>query len=49
MASTAQEIVAPGFLAQYAPDLVIVMNGIYRDEIVAELAKLQLSPDVIAL
>lgn len=32
-AGTGQQIVAPQFLAEYRPDVVIVMNPIYRDEI----------------
>jgi SAM-dependent methyltransferase len=39
MAGTGQEVVMPEFLATYRPDLVIVMNPIYMDEIRAEMAK----------
>ena len=37
MAGTAQRIVPPDFLREYAPDLVIAMNPIYRDEIARDL------------
>ena len=37
MAGTGQEIVAPDFLMDYKPDIVIVMNPIYFDEIQQEL------------
>ncbi|MCL4805744.1 MAG: methyltransferase domain-containing protein, partial [Anaerolineae bacterium] len=33
MAGTGQEIVAPSFLKQYRPDVVIIMNPVYREEI----------------
>lgn len=33
VAGTAQQIVAPAFLREYKPDVVIVMNTIYEDEI----------------
>jgi SAM-dependent methyltransferase len=33
IAGTGQKIVSPDFLREYQPDLVIVMNPIYRDEI----------------
>ncbi len=35
---TGQEIVAPDFLTDYKPDVVILMNPIYRDEIAQMLA-----------
>lgn len=33
VAGTGQEIVAPGFLNDYMPDVVIVMNSMYLDEV----------------
>lgn len=39
-----QKIVDPGFLKQYIPDHVIVMNSIYRDEITMTLNNIGLSP-----
>jgi len=49
MPGTGQRIVAPSFLNEYRPDIVIVMNGIYLDEISRDLAELGLSPRVLAL
>lgn len=46
---TGQEIVAPAFLAQYRPDLVVVMNAVYRDEIARDLDRLGLAPELVAL
>ena len=48
MAKTGLEIIRPLALRDYRPDIVIVMNPVYREEIIAELAKLGLSPEVIA-
>jgi len=47
MAKTGQKIVAPEFLKEYQPGVVIVMNPVYRDEIAAQLAELGLTPEVI--
>lgn len=47
MPGTGQQIVGPEFLADYRPDTVIVMNPIYRSEIVAELNRLGLEPEVV--
>jgi len=49
MSGTGQKIVSPAFLQEYQPDVVIVMNGIYCDEIGQDLKKLGLSPEVIAV
>ena len=38
LAGGGQQIVAPEFLRDYRPDVVIIMNPIYRDEIQAALA-----------
>lgn len=46
MAGTGQEIVAPEFLSSYRPDVVIIMNPVYREEITQDLAKMGLSPDI---
>lgn len=46
---TGQRIVAPELLRENAPDLVIVMNPIYLDEIRGQLAGLGLHPQVEAL
>lgn len=47
MATTGQEIVGPSFLKDYRPGVVIVMNPIYRSEIVEELHRQGLDPEVI--
>lgn len=47
MAGTGQQIVAPEFLVDYRPDLVIAMNPIYLDEIRAKLDELGLDPELI--
>jgi SAM-dependent methyltransferase len=44
-----QEIVAPSFLKDYGPDLVVIMNPIYLDEIRSDLAKLGLAPELVAV
>jgi hypothetical protein len=44
-----QEVVAPEFLTDYRPGLVILMNPIYRDEIWAMLRDLGLSPELVAI
>lgn len=49
MAGTGQEIVAPDFLPSYQPDVVIVMNPIYREEIRRDLEKLGLTPDLLTV
>jgi SAM-dependent methyltransferase len=49
MAATGQRIVPPAFLTDYRPDVVIVMNPIYRDEIRAELDRLRVEADVVAV
>ncbi len=46
MAGTGHRVVAPDYLVQYKPDLVIIMNAIYRDEIEKELKVLNLSPEL---
>jgi SAM-dependent methyltransferase len=47
MAKTGLEIVGPSVLRDLRPDVVIVMNPVYREEITAELANQGLRPDVI--
>ena len=44
IAGTGQQIVAPQFLAQYQPDVVIVMSPIYLPEITARLQRLHVHP-----
>jgi SAM-dependent methyltransferase len=40
LAGTGQKVVPPAFLKEYRPDVVIVMNPIYRDEVGARLSQL---------
>lgn len=49
MAGTGQEIVAPSFLKEYRPDVVIIMNPVYREEITRDLAAMGLSPEIRTL
>jgi SAM-dependent methyltransferase len=47
MATTGQEIIGPERLVLAKPDVVIVMNPIYRQEIEADLQQLGLQPEVL--
>jgi SAM-dependent methyltransferase len=49
MAGTGQQIVAPAFLTEYQPDLVIVMNPVYTAEIRHDLESRGLSPELLAV
>jgi hypothetical protein len=49
VAGTGQRIVSPHFLGSYRPDVVIVMNPVYRDEIEKGLKGMDLSPEVLPL
>ena len=49
MAGTGQEIVAPEFLREYQPDVVIVMNPVYCDEIQKDLDRLGVQAELIPL
>src|SRR5690606_9752040 len=44
IAGTGQQIVAPEFLAEYRPDVVIVMSPIYLSEIEAQLDRMSARP-----
>jgi predicted phosphoribosyltransferase len=46
---TGQQIVAPSFLRDYRPDNVVIMNPVYRDEVVRELARQQCAPRVCTI
>jgi SAM-dependent methyltransferase len=48
MAGSGHEIVAPAFLREYRPDLVIAMNPIYLGEIGAELSALGVDADLVS-
>lgn len=49
MPATGQCIVAPSFLREYRPDVVIIMNAVYRDEITRDLNAMGLQPEILAL
>jgi SAM-dependent methyltransferase len=49
MPGSGQEIVAPEFLREYRPDLVVVMNAIYCDEIRGQLQSMGLEPEILAV
>ncbi|MBN1964164.1 MAG: methyltransferase domain-containing protein [Anaerolineae bacterium] len=49
MAGTGQEIVGPAFLQSYAPDVVIVMNPIYREEVRATLHDLGVAAELLTV
>ena len=44
-----KEIKSPQFLKSYDPQIVIVMNRVYVDEIREQLAGMGLEPEVVAL
>lgn len=49
MAGTGHRIVAPEHLIEHRPDLVVVMNPVYTDEIREMLAGMGLSPELVAV
>jgi len=49
MAGTGHEIVAPAFLREYQPELVVAMNAIYLDEIQADLDELGVGARLVAV
>ena len=49
MPTTGQRIVPPAALKEHRPDVVIIMNAIYRDEIAGELDRMALQPEILAL
>jgi len=46
---TGHEVVSPEQLREVKPDLVLVMNGIYTEEIRAQLRELGLEPELVAV
>ncbi len=44
---TGQEIVSPQSLAAYAPDVIVIMNPIYQDEIGREVDRMGLTSEII--
>ena len=49
MAGSGQEIVSPDFLRDYKPDVVIIMNPIYRKEIQQDLYCMGLTPRILTV
>jgi SAM-dependent methyltransferase len=49
MPASGHRIVGPQDLVELKPDVVIVMNPIYREEIAGDLAKLGLAPRILAV
>jgi 2-polyprenyl-3-methyl-5-hydroxy-6-metoxy-1,4-benzoquinol methylase len=47
LTGTGQEIVSPMFLQQYAPQSIVLMNPIYRDEIRQTMRKLDLTAEIL--
>lgn len=47
LAGPGHQILAPAELERYRPDMVIVMNPIYLDEIGADLARMGLEPELV--
>ncbi len=49
MAGTGQKVVAPAFLKEYQPDLIILMNPLYRREVQRDLEKMGVSANILAV
>lgn len=49
IAGTGQRIVSPEFMTDYKPDVVIVMNPVYCDEINCVLEGLKLKPEIVTV
>ncbi len=49
MAKNGQKVVSPDFLAEYRPDLVILMNPLYDKEVQAVFTRFGLSPTIISV
>ena len=46
---TGHRIVPPAELREFRPDVVVIMNPIYRAEIQADLSGIGLYPEVVAI
>src|SRR5262245_3900127 len=49
MPGTGHKIVAPEYLKERRPDVIIVMNPIYRDEIRSDIQKMNIAAEVITV
>lgn len=47
VAGTGQKIVQPEFLLEYQPDIIIVMNSVYKDEIKQQVHDLRLNSELM--
>jgi len=46
---TGQEVVSPEFLKQYRPDVLLIVNPNYRDEISHQVSALGIVPDLLSI
>ena len=46
---TGQKVVSPEFLKQYRPDVLLIVNPNYRDEISRQVAELDLHPETLTI
>jgi SAM-dependent methyltransferase len=46
---SAQQVVSPNFLKDYRPDVVLIMNGNYYEEIRRQLSSLALNPELLVV
>lgn len=46
---TGQKVVAPDFLKEYQPDVILLMNPIYEEEVSRDLNVLGLNPDILPI
>jgi SAM-dependent methyltransferase len=49
MAGTGQRVVPPEFLVELRPDVVVVMNPVYRDEIARNIGEMGLNPEILTM
>jgi hypothetical protein len=49
IAGTGQPVVAPDRLVEIAPDVVVVMNPVYRKEIETQLDAMGLTPEILVV
>lgn len=49
LAGSGKEIRSPEYLREFRPEMVIVMNPVYREEIRRDLEKMSLAPEIVAV
>ena len=47
IAGTGQKIVPPDFVKEYKPDVVIIMNPVYKDEIKQNINQMGYDPEIM--